>query len=41
MIEVTLRNKWIPLAMFVGLGLEPVLPSREVIIPRSLSLRGW
>ena len=27
MIGVTLRYKWIPCAMFVGPGLEPVLPS--------------
>jgi len=27
MIGVTLRYKWIPWAMFVGPGLEPVLPS--------------
>ncbi len=27
MIGVTLRYKWIIWAMFVGLGLEPVLPS--------------
>jgi len=27
MIGMTLRNKWITWAMFMGPGLEPVLPS--------------
>jgi hypothetical protein len=40
MIGVALRFKWIPWAMFVGLGPEPVFPIREAIIPRSLSPSG-
>jgi hypothetical protein len=37
MIGVTLRYKWIPWTMFVGLGLGTRPPIRtEAIIPRSL-----
>ena len=41
MIGVTLRYKWITWAMFVGLGLEPVLPSGRLSCLAPSRLIGW